>query len=319
MAIDIVTEQTDNYALLDSGDEMKLERFGEWTLARPDPQALWSKRLDVSDWAAAHGTYERKGKSGVWHMNKELPEAWDIVFGGFSFTIKPTSFKHVGLFPEHENSWQWIYDRIMARADGVEGKSEAMLQPFAQYLPFRVLNLFGYTGGATLAAARSGAEVVHVDASKVAVAWAKQNAELSGLGKAKVRWIVDDALAFVRREIKRGEKYDAIILDPPAFGHGPNDELWKIEEDLPKLIALCKQLLTDKPIFILVNGYAAGYSHYSLENILEPLQRERGGVIEGGELTIKEAPTAPPSFLVVHSVRGPTRLLPAGIYARLTF
>ncbi len=318
MSGDSITTESDSYALLDSGEEMKLERFGEYVLARPDPQAIWRRRLTVKEWAQAHATYERKGTSGVWHVSSSIPKEWDVLFGGYSFRIKPTSFKHVGLFPEHESNWVWLHEKIKARGDGLANKREAVHQPFAHHLPIKVLNLFGYTGGATLAAAHTGAEVVHVDASKAAVEWGKVNAELSGLSGAHIRWIVDDAMQFVKKEIKRGNTYDAIILDPPAFGHGPKRELWKIERDLPMLISLLPKILTDKPLFVLLNGYAAGYSHHSLGNVLEPLITKNADV-ETGELLIKESPASPPSFLVVHSRNDPVRLLQAGIFARVTY
>lgn len=264
------------YELIDSGAEEKLERFGEYILRRPDPQALWEKRTPDL-WRKAHARYERAGKSGVWYADG-VPREWQILYAGFSFLIRPTSFKHVGLFPEQRENWEWV----ATRARGA-----------------RVLNLFAYTGAASMAAARVGASVVHVDASKTAVLWAQKNAELSELAAAPIRWIVDDALSFVTREIKRGERYDGIILDPPSFGHGPKDELWKIERDLPTLIRACAPLLSDEPRFMLLNGYAAGYSHFAFENLLAPLFS--GGHIEGGELTIPESTG---------------RVLPAGIFAR---
>jgi 23S rRNA (cytosine1962-C5)-methyltransferase len=269
-----------DYELLDSGDGEKLERFGAYVLRRPDPQALWERRLEASVWDTCHARFERKGEKGQWHSSPELPKEWEIQYGGFTFLIKPTSFKHVGLFPEQVENWDWITAR--------GAKS--------------VLNLFGYTGGATLAAAHAGASVTHIDASKTAVEWGRKNAELSGLTTAPVRWIVEDAMRFVDRELKRGTKYDGIILDPPSFGHGPNDELWKIEEDLIPLVKKCGDLLTEKPSFILLNGYAEGYSHLAFQNLIAPIAQLHGWTVEGGELTIPEM--------------GSTRVLPAGIYAR---
>lgn len=268
------------YELLDSGNLEKLERFGPYVLRRPDPQALWEQRQSSVLWGTCDAWFERRGEKGVWHFNKELPKEWEIRYGGYTVLIRPTSFKHVGLFPEQVDNWEWV------------AKQKAK----------NVLNLFAYTGGATLAVASSGASVTHVDASKTAVEWARKNAELSGLAGAPVRWIVDDVMKFVNREIKRGTRYDGIILDPPAFGHGPKDELWKIEEDLVPLMQACRELLTEKPTFVLMNGYASGYSHYAFEHLLEPLQKMHEGTVQGGELTIKE--------------KDSTRLLPAGIYAR---
>lgn len=269
-----------DYELLDSGDGEKLERFGQYVLCRPDPQALWERKLPASVWDSCDARFERKGEKGTWHSAKELPKEWEIQYGGFTFLIKPTSFKHVGLFPEQVENWDWVAAR--------GAKS--------------VLNLFGYTGAATLAAAKAGASVTHIDASKTAVEWGRKNAELSHLATAPVRWIVEDAMRFVDRELKRGTKYDGIILDPPSFGHGPNDELWKIEEDLIPLVRKCGELLTEKPSFILLNGYAEGYSHIAFQNLIAPIATLHGWTVEGGELTIPEKDT--------------TRLLPAGIYAR---
>lgn len=279
----LTTQPSAEYELLDSGREEKLERFGDFVLARPDPQALWEKSLGEGEWQKAAGRYERKGKEGVWHA-KNLPKEWQIEFGGLKFLIKPTSFKHTGLFPEQLSNWEWMQDALR--------KSTAPT----------VLNLFGYTGGATLAAAKTGAKVTHVDASKTAVAWARENAKLSGLEEKPIRWIVEDVLVFVTREIKRGVKYDAVIMDPPAFGHGPGGELWKIEEDFLKLIELCGEMLSDKPLFVLINGYAAGYSPLAFAYNLEKFQKKSGGTIEYGDLTIAQ--------------KGSERVLPAGIFAR---
>src|SRR3989344_4108038 len=235
--ITLTTKGGEGYALLDSGQEEKLEHYGTVVLARPDPQALWEKKLGSSEWGVANGRYKRDGREGKW-VEFNLPKEWQIEFGGLQFLIKPTSFKHTGLFPEQESNWKWIQE-ILSKAPR-RGRDEhdpnSPAKDFAQAL--RVLNLFGYTGGATLAAAKAGAEVTHVDASKTAVAWARENAQLSGLGEAPVRWIVEDALTFVRREVKRGSKYDGIIMDPPAFGHGPAKELWKIEEDFIEIVKL---------------------------------------------------------------------------------
>lgn len=282
--ITLVTKIQKEYELLDSGREEKLERYGGVILARPDPQALWEKKLPESEWAKAAGRYIRTGKEGRW-IESNLPKEWQVEFGGLHFYIRPTSFKHTGLFPEQLPNWEWMSDCIQKNSSAPA-----------------VLNLFGYTGGATLAAAKAGAEVTHVDASKTAVTWARKNAEVSGLADRPIRWIVEDATLFVEREIKRGKCYDAIIMDPPAFGHGPNDELWKIEEDFLKLIELCKQLLSDKPLFFILNGYAAGYSPLAFAYNLESTAKKFGGTLEFGDLTIEE--------------KGSGRALPCGIYAR---
>ncbi len=259
-----------------------MERFGEVVLARPDPQALWPK-AKVAEWAKAQGTYVRDSGEGKWTGN--IPQEWPVELGGLTMLIKPTSFKHTGVFPEHATGWSWVGESITKRGGGV-----------------KVLNLFGYTGGYTLAAAKAGAEVTHVDASKTAVAWARENAALSGLAEAPVRWIVEDVLVYLRRELKRGSKYDAIIMDPPAFGHGPHDELWKFEEHFLELMSLCEQLLSEQPLFVLVNGYAAGYSPLAFAYNLDGISKKFGGAIEYGDLTIEES--------------GSERLLPAGIFAR---
>jgi 23S rRNA (cytosine1962-C5)-methyltransferase len=282
--ITLVTKPTDGYELLDSGREEKLERFGEVILSRPDPQALWEKRLGAEEWAKAAGRFERDGRDGKW-IGKELPPEWQVALGGLKLLIKPTSFKHTGLFPEQLPNWEWSQKLIKEAGREVN-----------------VINLFGYTGAATLAAAAAGAKVTHVDASKTAVAWARENAELSGLGEAPIRWITEDVLKFVNREIKRGNKYDAIIMDPPAFGHGPDGELWKFEEDFLELVVLCHELLSEKPLFILMNGYAAGYSPLMFAYNLESSKEKFGGTIEYGDLAIAESNS--------------DRTLPAGIFAR---
>ena len=276
-----------DYELLDSGEEEKLERYGSIVLARPDPQALWEKHLPVHEWQKADAQYVRsKGQTsrgqGDWKTKKDFPKQWEIDFGDLLFQIRATSFKHTGLFPEQLSNWDWMKGKLQEEA--------------------RVLNLFAYTGGATLAAAQVGAEVTHVDASKTAVAWARENAELSGLGDKPIRWITEDVLAFLKREVKRGNKYDAIIMDPPAFGHGPKDELWKIEEDFLGLMDLCKQVLSEDPLFILINGYTAGYSSIVYQNNLIDLMKDYKGKVEGGELVIEETKSK--------------RLLPCGIFAR---
>jgi len=284
----LVTEPQQDCELVDSGNEEKLERFGSFVLQRPDPQALWKKTTPSDVWGGANAQYERgEGRGGKWRKGAEVPNEWQIGFGGMQFLIRPTSFKHTGLFPEQLPNWEWIQQTL--------SQKKSAQKP-------TVLNLFGYTGGATLAAAKAGAEVTHVDASKVAVAWARQNAEVSGLADAPIRWIIEDVLVYVKREISRGVRYDAIIMDPPAFGHGPKDELWKIEEHLIELMELCKQLLSDTPLFVLMNGYAAGYSSLAFAYNLENLTKDLGGAIEHGDLHIKE--------------KEGERLLPSGIYAR---
>lgn len=279
------TEPEKDYELLDSGEGEKLERFGDYILARPDPQALWKKK-NPQKWSEADATFIRTGTKASWNIKPGVPDRWQISLGGLSFYIRPTSFKHTGLFPEQAPNWQWIGETISNAVRG--GRTVS------------VLNLFGYTGGATLAAAKAGADVVHVDGSKVAIGWAKDNASISGLSEKPIRWILDDAREFVRRELKRGSKYDAIIMDPPSFGRGPNKETWNIEDDFLPLLDSCFNLLSDKPLFFLINGYASGYSPLAYKNSLDTLIATRGGSTDIGELSIKEASG---------------RLLPAGIFA----
>lgn len=281
----LILKPEKDYELLDSGEGEKLERFGKIVLSRPDPQALWRKHLSPDEWKKANAIFSREGSEGSWNRKPNTPDSWQIDFASLKFLIKPTAFKHTGLFPEQALNWQWMQDCI--KNSGREPE---------------VLNLFGYTGGATLSCAQAGAKVVHVDSSKSAMAWARENAELSGLAEKPIRWIIEDARVFVEREIKRGRKYDAIIMDPPAFGHGPSKELWKIEDHFLPLVENCMKLLSDKPLFFIINGYSAGYSALAYENNLRSLQQKYGGTMEKGELTIEEKETA--------------RLLPCGIFAR---
>lgn len=286
----LTTHNEPSYELLDSGNGKKLERYGEYVLARPDPQALWKPLLGANEWNKADALFIRDGKKTEWKTKKGLPDAWTIVFGGLVMEIVPTTFKHTGLFPEHVTTWNWMRDQITAR----------MAQPSAPQP--KVLNLFGYTGGASLACAQAGAAVCHIDGSKLAIEWAKKNQKLSGLAPDAIRWILDDALLFLKREVKRGNKYDAIIMDPPAFGRGPDGEVWKIEEQFQDLLELCRKVLSDKPLFIVINGYASGFSSVAYQNNLIPFQKEFGGTIEHGELTLEESASK--------------RLLPCGIFAR---
>lgn len=272
------------YALLDSGDGEKLEQYGKYVLSRPDPQSLWKKKLSQKDWDKADAIFLRDGRATEWKLKTGVPAKWEVELQGLKFWVKPTSFKHTGLFPEQSSNWYWLSGLIQV----------AKQQP-------EVLNLFGYTGGATLACAKAGAKVCHVDGSKAAITWARENAELNNLQDKPVRWILEDAVKFVKREIKRGHKYDGIILDPPAYGHGPDGEMWKIEENFLELLDLCQQLLSDKPLFFLINGYASGYSAIAYENALKDLMGD-AGEIEKGALTIRERDTE--------------RLLPCGIFAR---
>lgn len=297
-------EKQKEYELLDSGNGEKLERYGSYVLRRPDPEVLWNKSKNINLWDNADLKFIRNGNKTKWIVKEGTSKDWNILYGGLNFSIRPTSFKHTGLFPEQLANWEWmekiIKNEIMSgkrsylkEAQGPTSKSESNIS---------VLNLFAYTGGATLACAKAGAEVCHVDGSKTSVSWARENAELSGLSEKPIRWIIDDVLMFLKREVKRGRKYDAILMDPPSFGHGPKDELWKIEESFLELINLCKEVLSDDPLFILINGYTAGYSPVAYQNILIDMMKEYKGSIEIGELVIKESDT--------------DKLLPCGIFAR---
>ncbi len=280
----LITKPGKDYELIDSGAGEKLERWGAYILRRPDPQALWTKSLPESEWKAADATFDADRKS--WKKkNAAMPAAWRVSFGPLTLNVEPTAFKHTGIFPEQDSNWKWIAERI-TRA----GR------------PVKVLNLFGYTGAATLAALYAGAEVTHVDGSKAVVGWAKENAAASGLSAKPVRWLIDDARKFVMREIKRGVKYDAIIMDPPAFGRGGKGEIWNIEADLLKLLEDCSKILSEKPLFFILNGYASGYSAVAYYQLLKPLLETFGGAFEYGELTIEES--------------NGKRLLPAGIFTR---
>lgn len=279
------TSAGSGYEMLDSGEGEKLERYGKFILSRPDPQALWNKRLPSSEWQKADAFFSHNSVKSGWKKKPNVPEKWKIEFAGLNFFIKPTTFKHTGLFPEQEPNWQWIIKKIKSANR-----------------PVSILNLFGYTGGATLAALSAGAEVVHVDGSKSAIAWAKENVVLSGFADKPVRWILDDAREFVKREIRRGKHYDGIIMDPPAFGYGPKKELWKIEDDFLGLVKLCGEALSEFPLLFLINGYSSGYSAIAYGNNLISFKEKFGGEIEKGELAIEES--------------GKERLLPAGIFAR---
>lgn len=299
-----ITPISPDYELLDSGDGMKLERFGKIVVARPDPQALWKKSLEDSVWAKADARFAKEKNTtvgdseekGKWITTPGVPEKWNINYGDVTLGIKLTPFKHTGLFPEQLSNWQWSAD-ILKKAIGAGYKGSA-----ENGSPL-VLNLFGYTGGASLSASRAGATVTHVDASKAAITWANDNAAASGLKEDPIRWILEDAAEFVKREVRRGNHYDAIIMDPPSFGRGAKGEIWKIEEGFLPLIEDCFKLLSENPLFFIVNGYAAGYSSIAYGNNLKGLVGRFGGSVESGELTIQES--------------GPEkRLLPCGIVAR---
>jgi 23S rRNA (cytosine1962-C5)-methyltransferase len=259
------------YELLDSGNEEKLERFGKYILIRPEPEALWNKTLSQQEWNKAQAVYIRSSMGGGrWQYRSQLPSSWNMKWEDMTFQITLTGFKHTGVFPEQAVMWKWIKEIIIQ----------------AQR-PVKVLNLFAYTGGSTLASLSAGAHVTHVDAAKDIVTWAHENVKLSGMDTKPVRWIVDDALKFVTREVKRGVKYDAIIMDPPKFGRGASGQVWKIEEDLPKLLQVCAQVLSDKPLFFILNSYATGYSSVTLHNLISQMMQKYGGTTESGELLLQ--------------------------------
>ena len=240
-----------DYEVLDTSNGEKLERWGNYLLVRPDPQVVWNTPHTNPGWKKKNGHYHRSSKGGGEWEFFSLPQQWSIHYGKLTFQLKPFSFKHTGLFPEQAANWDW-FSNLIQNANR----------------PIKVLNLFAYTGGATLAAAAAGASVTHVDASKGMVAWAKENAASSGLSDAPNRWIVDDCQKFVEREIRRGNHYDAIIMDPPSYGRGPKGEIWKIEDAIHPLVSLCSQLLSDKPLFFRINSYTTGFAASVLTYLL---------------------------------------------------
>lgn len=242
------------YEILDAGNGDKLERWGDVTLLRPDPQAIWT--MDGAEQRADAVYYRSASGGGHWEYRRTLPEQWTIAYRDLRFVVRPTGFKHTGLFPEQAVNWDWMRREITAFQQRTNCRA-------------RVLNLFAYTGGATCACAKAGAEVVHVDAAKGMVAWAKDNAAASGLQDAPIRYLVDDCVKFVRREIRRGNRYDGILMDPPSYGRGPTGEMWKIEADLFPLVTLCAALLSDDPCFFLINSYTTGLAPTVLKNVLQ--------------------------------------------------
>lgn len=285
----LILEPQKYYELIDSGQGEKLERLGEVVMIRPDPQALWL-RSKPELWDKADVYYVRTdAKSGEWKRltdkAQKLPESWKIEFGGLNFEVYLSSFKHIGIFPEQLVNWKWFKEVIEKEKREIS-----------------VLNLFGYTGGATLACVQAGATVTHVDSSKTSITNANKNAELSGLKDRSIRWILEDAYVFVKKELRRGKKYDAIIMDPPSFGHGTKGEVWKIEKQFTDLVEDALKLLSDNPTFFVINGYSAGYSPIAYANNILLLKERFGGEIEYGELAIQESEGK--------------RLLPAGIFAR---
>lgn len=282
----LVAQGFRDYELIDSGNGAKYERFGKYTVVRPDPRALWSPALSLEKWNAADASFLRTDpQSGDWVVRQQAPKPWHLCYDNFVMELKPTSFKHVGVFPEQHVNWDWIAQHADAKH------------------PLPVLNVFAYTGAATLAAASRGARVTHVDAAKSTIQWAKQNASLSKIAGDRIRWIEDDALKFVQREVRRGSRYQGIVMDPPRFGRGAKNEVWKLEEHLPELISSAVQLLDENDArFFLLNAYTADISSLVLRYLLEPHFKDKKGTIECGELVTLESSAQ--------------RYLPSGIFFR---
>jgi 23S rRNA (cytosine1962-C5)-methyltransferase len=279
----LTLEKVEGYELIDSGDKEKLERFGSYVLSRPDPNAIWPKKMPQSFWNKADAIFHKeKLPSGKHWENKNVKEPWQFSYESITLNLYLTPFKHTGVFPEQILNWQWIGEILKNKKN------------------CNLLNLFGYTGGATLYAASKGAKVTHVDASRPAVTWARENQKLSNLDSAPIRWIVDDAIKFVSREIKRGHKYNAVIMDPPAFGRDQKGKVFKFEKDIPKLLNLIKQVITPEPLFFIFNSYSLGYSSVVIKNMLSEILPEEK--IEFGELHIRE--------------KSSKRSLPCGVFAR---
>lgn len=263
-----------DYEVLDCSNGEKLERWGDYILVRPDPQVIWDTPKTLKGWKKMNGHYHRSSRGGGEWEFFNLPEQWTINYKSLTFNLKPFSFKHTGLFPEQATNWDWFSDLISKEKTKRDNDN-----------PVKVLNLFAYTGGATLAAAAAGANVTHVDASKGMVNWAKENAVSSGLKDAPIRWLVDDCVKFVEREIRRGNKYDAIIMDPPSYGRGPNGEIWKIEDSIHSFVKLCTQILSDKPLFFLINSYTTGLAPSVLTYMIEiEVGKKFGGHVEAQEI-----------------------------------
>ena len=285
------TTTTDNeYILLDSGNEMKLERVGEYTLVRPSPQAIWRPQLSQAEWNRADAVYTRSSEgSGAWEWKRKIKREFDILYNNISFNIHLTDFGHLGLFPEQVDNWNWLRQIIRKRLARTN------------YRNLYVLNLFGYTGGSTLACSQAGAHLVHVDAAKGVVDWARKNTQQSKLEERPIRWLVDDAVKYVEREVRREHTYHGIILDPPSFGRGPKGEVFKIENDLVPLLDACRTLLAPDALFLLYSCHTPGFTPLTLENQLLDVVASRDGSLESGEM-------------MVTAQSG--RSLPSGTYAR---
>lgn len=285
-----------DYEILDMANGEKLERWNNIYLVRPDPQIIWNDKQYPEKWKQTNARYNRSSTGGGhWDYKKRLPDSWQIKYKNLTFNIKPMGFKHTGIFPEQAVNWDWMMDKIQNEIKTTNRE-------------VKVLNLFAYTGGATVACLYAGASVCHVDSSKGMVAWSKENVVSSRLQERPVRYIVDDVVKFVQREIRRGNKYDAIIMDPPSYGRGANGEVWKFEENLPMLIEICMQVLSDNPLFFLINSYTTGTSSMVLENLLKMNMRKKygkradDGIFENGEVGL---PMTDSDFI-----------LPCGIYSK---
>ena len=283
----LVSNEWKDYELLDMAKGQKLEKWGKYILIRPDPQIVWDKKTNPKLWEKADAKYIRSNTGGGhWEKYSKIDENWSIRYKNLVFNLKPMGFKHTGLFPEQAVNWDWMIEKIQKANREI-----------------KVLNLFAYTGGATVACSYAGAQVCHVDSSKGMVTWAKENIQASGLQDRPVRYIVDDVIKFVNREIRRGNKYDAIIMDPPSYGRGANGEVWKFEENLPELVNLCVQVLSDKPLFFLINSYTTGISSTVLQNILElTISKKYKGKVSNGEIGLP--------------MTNSKMVLPCGIYGR---
>lgn len=263
-----IADNWKDYEVIDTSDGEKLERWGDYVLVRPDPQVIWNTEKKEQGWRKHNGHYHRSNKGGGEWEFFNMPDVWQIKYKELTFNLQPFKFKHTGLFPEQAVNWEWFGEKIRNAGR-----------------PVKVLNLFAYTGGATLAAAAAGASVTHVDASKGMVTWAKENAQSSGLSDAPIRWLVDDCVKFVEREIRRGNKYDGIIMDPPSYGRGPKGEIWKIEEKVYPFVELCTQIMSDNPLFFLINSYTTGLQPAVLSYMLNTTVVSKfGGKVEAEEI-----------------------------------
>ncbi len=280
----LTTSGWSDYELIDSGNGKRLERFGKYILSRPDPQIIWQPLKDKSIWQKADAIFEKiAGDKGYWNFKTKLPDKWQMSYKDLHFWVKLTPFKHTGVFPEQSLQWDWI-EKVISNTNNIQ-----------------VLNLFGYTGIASLVAAKNNAKVTHLDASRSTIAWARENQTLSNLNDKPIRWILDDAIKFCQREIRRGIKYDAIIMDPPIYGHGPNGEVWDFNQSFSELLKICQQLLSNNPLFIIINAYAISSSALMIQNMLKDMIGDIGQ-IEVGELSIQQQDS--------------DRLLSTGIFGR---